>query len=129
MAEKSGQNLTIYEPTASERKLLEALLSPENRLKSVKALCQLLGMSRQAYYNAFNKPAFVAFLNEQSLSLVKQSVAPVLMAFQREAVRGSFQHGKLILQIAGFYVEKREVKVDHPEREFIFRMHPTSNPA
>ena len=44
-----------------------------------------------------------------SQDLVKQSVAPVLNTFIREAQRGSFQHGKVLLEMAGVYSDKLEL--------------------
>ncbi|MNW61880.1 hypothetical protein D3C74_399700 [compost metagenome] len=49
--------------------------------------------------------------NKRSVDLVKQSVASVLNTFVREAQRGSFQHGKVVLEMAGLYAEKSDVKV------------------
>jgi hypothetical protein len=116
MSETAGRKATDYEPTKMEAAIIEALLNPASRLKTVTELCGIVGCDRKTYYRAFDKPAFVTYLNEQSMIAVKQSVAPVVMAFTREAVRGSFQHGKVLLEMAGLYVEKKEVKVDHPER-------------
>ena len=42
--------------------------------------------------------------------MVKQSVAPVLSAFVAEAKRGSFQHGKVLLEMAGIYAERQQIE-------------------
>ena len=47
----------------------------------------------------------------QSKALVDQSIAPVLNTFVREALRGSFQHGKVILEMAGLYSDKQQIEV------------------
>lgn len=104
------QNLTKYEPTEKEKNLLEVLLNPENRMKSITDVCKLAKCSRPVYYEAFSKPEFVELYNKQSVDLVKQSVASVLNTFIREAQRGSFQHGKVILEMAGLYAEKSDIK-------------------
>ncbi len=97
--------------TKSEQNLLEVMLNPENRMKSVTEICKLAKIERVTYYRAFQKPEFVEIYNKRSVDLVKQSVASVLNTFVREAQRGSFQHGKIILEMAGVYTEKSDVKV------------------
>ena len=107
----SIQNFTDYEPTEKEKNLLEVLLNPENRMKSITDICKLAKCTRPVYYDAFAKPGFVEIHNKYSVDLVKQSVSSVLNTFIREAQRGSFQHGKVILEMAGLYAEKQDVKV------------------
>lgn len=105
------QNLTKYEPTEKEKNLLEVLLSPENRMKSITDICKLAKCSRPVYYEAFSKPGFVELYKGQSTDLVKQSVAPIINTFIREAQRGSFQHGKILLEMAGVYAEKSDINL------------------
>lgn len=97
--------------TKAEQILLETLLNPENRMKSVADICKLAKVDRATYYRAFAKPEFVSVYNKRSVDLVKQNVASVINTFVREAQRGSFQHGKVLLEMAGIYTEKSDVKV------------------
>jgi len=46
------------------------------------------------------------------MDIVKQAVAPVLNSFVREALRGSYQHGKLILDMAGLVTEEQQARTD-----------------
>lgn len=46
------------------------------------------------------------------MDIVRQAVAPVLNAFVREALRGSFKHGKLILDMAGLVTEEQQARTD-----------------
>lgn len=112
-----SRNVSSYTPTNTEMKIIEVLLNPAHRLKTITEVCDIVGCDRKTYQRAFDKPAFVEHYNALSMSFVQQSVGSVLNAFHREAVRGSFQHGKVILEMAGLYVEKKEVKVEHPERD------------
>ena len=80
-------------------------------MKSITDICKLAKCTRPVYYEAFAKPGFVEIHNKYSVDLVKQSVSSVLNTFIREAQRGSFQHGKVILEMAGLYAEKQDVKV------------------
>jgi hypothetical protein len=111
VSDLSIQNFTEYEPTEKEKNLLEVLLNPENRMKSITDICKLAKCTRPVYYEAFAKPEFVTVYNKRSIDLVKQSVSSVLNTFIREAQRGSFQHGRVILEMAGVYTEKSDVKV------------------
>lgn len=97
--------------TKAEENLLEVLLNPENRMKSVTEICKAAKIERATYYRAFAKPDFVRIYNKQSIDLVKQCVSPVINSFIREAQRGSFQHGKILLEMAGLYSENSNVKL------------------
>lgn len=97
--------------TNAEQALLEVLLSPENRMKSVTEVCKLAKIERMTYYRAFQKPEFVKIYKDRSVDLVKQNVASVINTFIREAQRGSFQHGKVILEMAGVYTEKSDISL------------------
>lgn len=109
-----AENVLEYQPTVKEKKILEALINPANRMKSAVELCDMIGCSTRTYYRAFEKPEFVNYYNQLSLDIVKNSVMPVIHAFKREAVRGSFQHGKVLLEMAGVYREtvRKEVAGD-----------------
>lgn len=102
------QNLTDYKLTEKEKNLIEVLLNPENRMKSITDICKLAKCSRPVYYDAFSKPGFVEIYKQYSVDLVKQSVASVINTFIREAQRGSFPHGKVLLEMAGLYTDKIE---------------------
>ena len=89
--------------TPTENRILLVLLNPENRLKTARAIMALAECSDTTYYRAFSKEAFVSALQELSLDIVKQAVLPTLHAFIKEAARGSFPHGKVILEMARLY--------------------------
>ena len=108
----TSQSITEYIPTEGEKRLLDVLLNPEYRTKSITDICKLAACSRFLYYDAFKKPGFQAIYKSQSKALVDQSIAPVLNTFVREALRGSFQHGKVILEMAGLYSEKSTIDVN-----------------
>ena len=96
-----GQNGTEYRPTTAEKKLLEVMLNPDHRHKSVVAICDLAECNRKAYYRAFEKPEFMALYKGESKRMVERSVAPVLHAFVKQAIAGSHKHGVTILEMAG----------------------------
>lgn len=108
------QNATEYQPTQAEQKIIEVLLDPANRMKSITEVCRIAQCDRSTYYRAFDKPEFVELYNRKSAELAKNYLGPVMNAFVREATRGSFQHGKVLLEMAGVYKEtsRKEVAGD-----------------
>lgn len=108
---ESLQNFTVYQPTAKEQAILDTLIDPENRMKSVTQICKLAKCTRPVYYAAFRKPEFVELYKEQSMDLLKQSIGPVINTFIRETQRGSFPHGKVILEMLGLYTERADINV------------------
>lgn len=102
------QNLTEYTPTVKEKALLEILLDPNHRTKSVTKICELAECSRNIYYDAFEKPEFVEYYKQKSKGLVEASLGKVVNAFIKQAEMGSYTHGKIILEMGGLYTEKTE---------------------
>ena len=98
-----------YTPTLKEQDLIEVLLDPESRLLTVSARCQKAGIDRSTYYDAFKKPGFVRLYRDMCVSLISQNLGPIIRAFEKEAMKGSYNHGKVLLEMAGLYTEKREV--------------------
>jgi len=96
-----GQNGTEYRPTVAEKKLLEVMLNPLNRHKSVTDICDMAECNRKAYYRAFEKPDFEAHFKHESKRIADRSVAAVINAFVKQAVAGSHKHGVTILEMAG----------------------------
>ena len=101
-----------YEPTPCEEKLLQVLANPENIGKNVTDICQIAGISRDVYYKAYKKEGFVEYQQEMCRDLVKQSLLPVVNAFTKEALKGSYNHGKIILEMANLYTERKEVRAE-----------------
>ncbi len=102
------QKVTEYRPTTAEKKLLDVLLNPEHRLKNVTEICELAGCERVTYYRAFKKPHFAEFYRQLTLDLVKGHVGQIVNTFVKCANDGSFQHGKVLLEMAEIYTEKQQ---------------------
>lgn len=103
---KGQQKSTNRRLTPKQQILLEALMDPANRLKSISELCGLLKMDRKTYYQAWENPEFVRRHRAATKGLAERHAAQVLNSFVREATRGSYQHGKVILEMAGVYQPK-----------------------
>ena len=116
---EGGQKGTEYQPTLSEEKLLEVLLNPEHRLKSVTDICSIACVDRKIYYRAYKKPEFVEYVMKESRSLVKEAIPAIILASARQAKRGDAAHTKIMLGMAGLYNEK----VDHSiKQDVVLRM-------
>ena len=97
-----------YEPTRQESALLTVLLNPEYARKSISDKCQIAGVSRTLYYDSIGKPEFMQYYKEQARKLVDDSIGPIINIFVREALKGSFQHGKVLLEMSGLYSEHKD---------------------
>lgn len=110
-----------YKPTKAEEKLLEVLVNPEHKEKPVVEICEIAGISQRHYYDIFKKEEFIEYYKKCSFELVKQVVMPVLNAVVKEAKAGSYNHAKMILEMAQMYTEKREIKHDMKKLEDFFK--------
>ena len=109
----------IYKPTTAEKKLLEVLINPEG--KTVTDICNLANVSRRKYYEAMGKEEFSNLVNETTMDLVTAKAGSVLNAAYKYAMKEKgFQDRKMILTIAGIYVDKTQtelsggIKVSNP---------------
>lgn len=110
-----SKNVSEYRPTGKESRLLELLLDPKNRLKSIREICDMVPCNPKTYERAFKKPEFAQLYAERSAALAKKHLGAVMNAFVRQATRGSFQHGKVLLEMAGVYSEKTKHEHSGPD--------------
>lgn len=93
--------------TILEKRLLEYLLEPENRFKSIVKMCEELNIDRKAYYKAFHNEIFLKQYKQESYNITKQAVAPVINACVKQAKAGSFKHAELLLKMSGMIEDTR----------------------
>lgn len=105
-ARKAPQKSTEYRPTLAEKKLLEVLLNPEHRLKTVTEICGMAGCDRHIYYDAFKKDGFCNLYDKESKALIRKAKASIIHASIRAAQRGDSAHTKLLLTMAGDYADR-----------------------
>jgi len=105
-------NVDAYKPTAAEERLLEVLLNPQFFGKSVTEKCQEAEISREWYYQTMRKSEFCEYYNEQVKGNLKSSVGEIIQATVNFGKRfpGNHQDRKILLEMAGVYTEKSEVK-------------------
>lgn len=112
MEETSDMKVDIYNPTGNELKLIEALSNPEYRDMNVSQVCELVEISRQAYYKMFKKQAFVKYYNDFQLELVKNSVGDIIKATLFFGINDPkcHQDRKMILEMGKVYTPKQDVE-------------------
>ena len=101
-----------YSPTPVEIKLVEVLLNPESYKKSITEKCLMAGICRDSYYRFMKNPEFCEYYNEQIKANIKSSVGEIIQATRNFGTRfpGNHQDRKILLEMAGAYTEKSEVK-------------------
>ena len=102
----SKQKPTKYAPSLAEKKLLEVLLNPEFRLKSITDICIEAKINRCTYYNAFQRDDFKKLLREESKSLIDKHRAAIINSSIKAALRGDSAHTKILLSMSGDYADK-----------------------
>lgn len=93
--------------TKSERKLLITLCEPRVAEMNVDQICELADISRDTYYRAYKNPLFVEMQSKLALSIIKQSMAPLIHTGIKQAQKGSFFHWKALLEMVSAYDPKR----------------------
>jgi hypothetical protein len=104
---KTPQKSTEYRPTAAEKRLLEVLLDPDHRLKSITEICGVAKCDRHIYYTAFNKPAFLDYYTKESKALIRKAHSGIINASIRQALRGDATHTKMLLTMTGDYADRQ----------------------
>lgn len=100
------QKETKFKPTLAQERLLEVLLNPEHRLKSVTDICSLAPCTRKVYYAAFKNDKFIDYYMKESKRMISKSYAGIINASIRQALRGDVSHAKMLLNMTGDYVDK-----------------------
>jgi len=99
------------ELTGVEERILLAAgdYSPGGRL-SAEELAERADISVQQVYEKLQDPQFRNMFLEVLTNSLSAEVPSILNAFVSKGKEGSFKHGKLLLEIAGVYHEKKEIK-------------------
>ena len=118
MSQGSFANLTELETKI----LKEAGNAKEGRM-SVEELAERVGCKSETIYKRLNDDNFRQLFMEASKAALAARVPKILDKFVELAEKGEFKHGKLILEIAGAYTEKKDIKADigNVEGESVFK--------
>ena len=88
------------------------MLNPENVYLNKLELCEKAGVNRKVYYTAFSNPKFVALYRSKAKDLISEAVVPIINASVKEAIAGSFQHAKLLLEMGDMHQDSLAVTGD-----------------
>ncbi len=88
-----------------------ALKADGNRL-SVEEIAVNVGCTPDTIHKRLQSDEFRGLFIETVKNSLVSEIPKVLNAFVSKAVSGSFQHGKLVLEIAGAYTETKNIKAD-----------------
>lgn len=108
--QKSIDPLDIYMPTPREADLLAILTDPYHRMSSVRNICERAGISRTTYFNMLKKPGFMDYYRARIKLMVKEIGGQLVNLGIREARKGSFQHWKVLMEMAELHSDKKETE-------------------
>lgn len=89
--------------TPSQRKLIEWLATPrfERAPPHQEMLAERLGVNPATLWRWRNKPGFQEAVNRYARQMLVNDLPDIYGAIVREAIKGSYQHAKLALELAG----------------------------
>ncbi len=103
-----------YIPTRAEERLLDILMDPASRFRTVKDNCAVAKVNQEIYYKAMNKPGFCKVYRERTTALFIRALAPVIYTMDQrmnrliyEVVCGYIAALTIGLESSGLY-EKHE---------------------
>lgn len=101
-----------YKLTAAGQKLFQVLINPEHLGKNVDELCRIAGVSRDTYYRLMKEQGFTDMVSETSKELVMAKISDVLnAAYMYSLGEKGHQDRKMLLTMAGLYVDKKETEI------------------
>ncbi len=109
VAKTSGKELT-----AKEEQLLATLRNDAVSMLPVTKICDVAGIDTSTYYRAFKKEHFVRRVHDECVGLIHSSIIPILHTARAQAVLGdknAHHWAKMLLEMSGLYVPKREAQV------------------
>ena len=84
--------------TKKQEQLLQVLANPEHKNKSIKEICVLANISEQYFYQLRRYPSFIERVKAEIGGMIVASAPQIVQAFTDKAKRGSYEHGKYLLQ-------------------------------
>ncbi len=114
--------LELANLTAPEKKILKAALKCGEQKLTLKGLAEESGVKPAVLCEKLKSPEFRALFIETMKSSITAETPAILHIFTQAAKEGSFQHGKLILEMTGVHSDKQKIelggKVEFTESPF-----------
>ena len=86
-----------------------ALPKQERKPKTIALFAQQVGVDEATIYRWKKASGFADAVRQIIKEQLKDDLADVYASLRREARAGSYQHIKLVLELAGDYVERQEI--------------------
>ena len=90
-----------YKATPKQRKVLQALASPEFRDLNQTDFCKQVGVSRSYYWHLMRDPDFVEAVRMECGAIALRYAPKIMSKFAQLGSQGKFEHGKFALQSIG----------------------------
>lgn len=114
--------MEIAKLSAAEKKILKAALKCGEQKLTIGTLAEESGVKTSVLCEKLKSPEFRALFVETMKSAITAEAPAILYTFTQAAKEGSFQHGKLLLELTGVYNEKQKIelggKVEFSESPF-----------
>lgn len=110
-----------YKPSVGENKILTCL-SSEKEYGSISELCEDAGVDRSAWYDALKKEGFVGKILNEHQTVLYASFPGIMNKIAKQALRGSFAHQKMILEILKVYSGDNPImNIDNRKIEIVIK--------
>lgn len=115
MGNKYEELLNEHRLSPTETRILEVALDPSFHDRTLQDKCAAANVAKNTWYRAMSDDDFVRVLNKLSIDLVSSKVADLINASYKYAVSNAknAQDRKMLLTMAGAYVDKQETKIEH----------------
>lgn len=100
------------EITELEQNILKTAAQLEGKRFTIEEIADKVGCSPLTIHKRLQDEEFRELFLDTLKNSLSAEVPEVLNSFVERAKGGSFKHGKLVLEIAGVYKEKKEIKGD-----------------
>jgi len=114
MIKKGSDNSDKRKLTAPEKRLIETLLGGNFDITHTDRIYEKANISKAVYEKCMEDEEFLNILRQKSLERINRDVLEVIKIFKEKAIEGSFNHGKAMLELAGYYKKggQEEKKVE-----------------
>lgn len=104
----------VQELTAKQLGVLEVMLNPEYRGKSIEEKAQLAGCSKSMYDKTSRRPDLIAIQADVAKEMLKADIAPLLQATMNYAINNvtAHQDRRMLLELMGIYKQEKDINVN-----------------
>lgn len=98
--------------TSKEKKILEEAMKCGEQKLTITAIAKRVGVKPDYVVKCLKKPEFRQLFVESMQDGIVSEAPAILHSFVNAAKEGSFQHGKLILELAGIHQDNQRIDLN-----------------